>query len=219
MKMLAFTDFHGNQKAYDAAKKLISKDKPDFVIVAGDIINYDASQAKMFLSDLGSAGSPLYFVPGNMDNEELGRWPGTENVRGLHGRCETREGVTLVGLGGSPHGPFRTVFEYNEQEAAQLLEAAAKDYRGGNLILVSHCPARNTKIDQVSSGEHVGSISVRKFIEKLQPILAVSGHVHEAQGTDSIGLTTVVNTGPARLGHYAYITFKGTVNVNFAKLF
>lgn len=219
LKILAFTDFHGNNEAYQAAKRLITNEKPDFVIVAGDIINHDGNQARKFLVDLGSAGRPVYFVPGNMDNVELGSWTGTESVHGLHGRSESLEDISLIGLGGSPHGPFRTVFEYSEEEAARLLEAAAENYRGGRLILVSHCPAHNTKVDQVSSGDHVGSIAVRKFVEKTQPVLVVSGHVHEAQGIDSIGSTTLVNTGPAQRGHYADITLKDTVTVNCAKLF
>ncbi len=219
MKILAFTDFHGNQEAYQAVKRLITNEKPDFVLVAGDIINYDANQARKFLVELASAGRAVYFVPGNMDSVELGGWPGTGKVHGIHGRCESLEGISLIGLGGSPHGPFRTVFEYSEEEAARLLEAAAKDYREGLLILVSHCPAKNTKIDLVSSGDHVGSMSVRKFVEKTQPVLVVSGHVHEAQGIDNLGLTTLVNTGPAQRGHYAHITLKDSVTVNFAKLF
>lgn len=219
MKILAFTDFHGNQEAYQSAKRLIGNEKPDFVLVAGDIINYDANQARKLLAELASPGRAVYFVPGNMDSMELGGWSGTGNVRGIHGRCESLERVSLIGLGGSPHGPIRTVFEYSEEEAARLLETAVKEYRGGRLILVSHCPAKNTKIDLVSSGDHVGSVSVRKFVEKTQPVLVVSGHVHEAQGIDSLGLTTLVNTGPAQRGHYAHITLKDTVIVNFAKLF
>jgi Icc-related predicted phosphoesterase len=121
-------------------------------------------------------------------------------------------------LGGSPHGPFRTVFEYSEEEAETLFERAAKNCGGGLLILVSHCPPKNTKVDQVSSGEHVGSIAVRRFIEKAEPRLVVSGHVHESQGTDTIGSTTIVNTGPAQSGHYADITIKDKVTVKFPKL-
>ncbi len=219
MKILAFTDFHGNQEAYQAAKRLIANEEPDFVLVAGDIINYDANQARKFLAELASAGRAVYFVPGNMDSAELGGWPGTENVRGIHGRYESLEGISLIGLGGSPHGPFRTVFEYSEEEATRLLDTAAKDYQGGRLILVSHCPAKDTRIDLVSSGDHVGSMSVRKFVEKTQPVLVVSGHVHEAQGIDNLGLTTLVNTAPAQRGHYAHITLKDSVTVNFAKLF
>ncbi len=219
MKILAFTDFHGNQEAYRLTKELLSNEKPDFVIVAGDIINYDANRAEQFLSYLASAGRPVYFVPGNMDNEKLADWAGAGNVHPLHGRRENCEGVSLIGLGGSPHGPFRTVFEYDEKEAADLLEAAARNYPGGPLILVSHCPPKDTKVDRVSSGEHAGSISVRKFVEKTQPVLVVSGHIHEAQGTDTIGSTTLVNTGPAQRGHYAQITIRENAVVKFARIF
>ena len=188
------------------------------MIVAGDVINYDSNRAKQLLLDLAAVGRPAYFVPGNMDGRELGDWAGGENLHGLHGRCEKREGASLIGLGGSPHGSFKTVFEYSEEEAAALFEAAAKSYAGGLLILVSHCPPKDTKLDQVSNGEHVGSISVRSFVEKFQPILVVSGHIHESQGTDTIGSTTVVNTGPAQRGQYAKIIIADKVTVKFPTL-
>ena len=218
LNILAFTDFHGNHEAYGRAKELIANGKPDFVIVAGDIVNRDPNRAKQFLFDLASAGSPVYFVPGNMDSDELRNWPGGENVYALHGRCENTETVTLIGLGGSPHGPFRTIFEYSEEEASELVEAAAKSYHGGQLIFVSHCPPMNTKLDQVTSGAHVGSTAVREFVERRQPILVVSGHVHEAQGIDTIGPSLLVNTGPAQLGHYAKITLGNDVAVKFEKI-
>jgi Icc-related predicted phosphoesterase len=219
MKILAFTDFHGNQEAYQRAEEVIAAEKPELVIVAGDITNYDLKRAKQLLSDLANAGRPVYFVPGNMDNTELGKWPGNENVHALHGRCEHAEGIALIGLGASPHGPFSTPFEYSEEEAAELLTEAMKGYHGGMLILVSHCPPKDTKVDRVSSGEHAGSTSVRKFVEKTQPLLVVSGHIHEAQGADTIGSSTLVNTGPARQGHFAEITLDDKATVKFAKLF
>ena len=218
MRVLAFTDFHGNQEAYRHAKQLIAKEKPDFVIVAGDIINYDSNRAKQLLLDLAAVGHPVYFVPGNMDGRELGGWTGEENVHALHARCRSIKGVSLIGLGGSPHGPFRAVFEYSEEEAEALFEEAAKNCGDGLLILVSHCPPKNTKVDQVSSGEHVGSTAVRRFVENMKPTLVVSGHVHESQGTDTIGSTTIVNTGPAQTGHYAEITIRDEVSVKFPKL-
>jgi Icc-related predicted phosphoesterase len=218
LRILAFTDFHGNQEAYRHAKELIANERPDFVIVAGDIINYDSNRAKQLLLDLGKVGHPVYFVPGNMDGRELGDWTGGENVHALHARCRSVEGVSLIGLGGSPRGPFSTVFEYSEEEAEALIEEASKNCGGGLLILVSHCPPKNTKVDQVSSGEHVGSIAVRSFIEKTEPTLVVSGHVHESQGTDTIGSTTIVNTGSAQRGHYADITIRGEVTVKFPRL-
>lgn len=219
MKILAFTDFHGHQEAFRRAKELIETEKPDLVIVAGDVTNYEFNRAKQHLTDLGGGGRPVYFVPGNMDSEDLGAWSGANGVHGLHGRCVYCEGFALIGLGGSPHGPFRTIFEFSEEEAAELLEKALKDYGGGKLIVVSHCPPKDTALDQVASGEHAGSTSVRKLVEKTQPVLVVSGHIHEAQGTDKIGSTVLVNTGPAQRGHYAKIVINDKSAVRFGRLF
>ncbi|MHB9093465.1 MAG: metallophosphoesterase family protein, partial [Eubacteriales bacterium] len=40
-----------------------------------------------------------------------------------------------------------------------------------------------------------GSTAVRKAIEKYQPVLVLSGHIHEAKGAVKMGRTTVINPG------------------------
>lgn len=67
-------------------------------------------------------------------------------------------------------------------------------------VYVVHAPPFNTKLDMVSAGRHVGSKSVRKFIEKEQPQLALHGHIHESpkmSGSwhDEIGKTVCINVG------------------------
>ena len=217
MRILAFTDFHGNLEAFQRARQTIADEKPNLVLVAGDIANHNVEKAKGLLANLGDAGSPVYFVPGNMDGFDLLSWSGNGNVHGLHGRCEYWENMGFVGLGGSPHGAFSTPIEFSEEVAAETLERALRNYHEGSLVLVSHCPPRDTKIDRVIIGQHVGSISVRRFIEKTHPALVVSGHVHEAQGYDKIGSTTLVNPGPAKGGNYARINLENSIEVNFAK--
>jgi len=36
---------------------------------------------------------------------------------------------------------------------------------------------------------------VRKIIEKYQPLLALTGHIHESRGLVNMGRTTVINPG------------------------
>jgi hypothetical protein len=218
MNLLAFTDFHGNQDAYRKAKVVIAERRPELVIVAGDIINHDYDRATKHLIDLATAGRPIYFVPGNMDNAELARWSGTENVHGLHGHCIYAEGLALIGLGGSPYSRFKTVFEYSEGEAEEVLKEAQKFYHGGKLVLVSHCPPQGTKLDEVSDGGHAGSTSVHTYVEKNHPLLVISGHVHEARGVDKMGSTSLVNPGPAQHGNYADIVLNEHVTVQLRKL-
>ncbi len=217
MRILAFTDFHGNQEAFQKARQAVANEKPDLVLVAGDIANHDSERAKVFLTELAEAGSPVYFVPGNMDGVDLVTWSGSGRVHALNGRCESLANLTMIGLGGSPHGAFSTPIEYSEEAAAQLLQEALVNYHGGDMILVSHCPPKDTKTDRVIIGQHIGSASVRKFVEQTKPLVVVSGHVHEAQAVDKIGSTFVVNVGPAKNGNYARINRNENVDVVLAK--
>ncbi|HYF11825.1 MAG TPA: metallophosphoesterase, partial [Actinomycetota bacterium] len=41
----------------------------------------------------------------------------------------------------------------------------------------------------------VGSIAVRESIERVQPVLALHGHIHEARAMTSVGRTKVCNPG------------------------
>ena len=70
----------------------------------------------------------------------------------------------------------------------------------GNTIYIIHAPPFNTKLDIITTGIHVGSKSVRKFMEKEQPLLTLHGHIHESpkmSGSwhDKIGKTICVNVG------------------------
>ncbi len=67
-------------------------------------------------------------------------------------------------------------------------------------IYVVHAPPFNTKLDIITTGEHVGSKSVRKFIEREQPFLTLHGHIHESPKMsgawkDKIGSTICINVG------------------------
>jgi hypothetical protein len=64
------------------------------------------------------------------------------------------------------------------------------------LILICHCPPKDTPLDQVRPGVHAGSTAVRDFIEKEQPKYFFCGHIHEAAGTEAmLGKTRGRNVG------------------------
>ena len=73
------------------------------------------------------------------------------------------------------------------------------------VLLVSHAPPANTRIDMIFNGRHVGSTAVRRIIENYQPDICVTGHIHEAKGCDSIGPTTIYNPGTLRSGGWVGI--------------
>ena len=81
--------------------------------------------------------------------------------------------------------------------ALEELAAAGANER---TIFVLHSPARGTACDCIAKNVHVGSRAIRAFLERLQPPLALSGHIHESPRVtssyrDTIGRTMVVNPG------------------------
>ncbi len=111
-------------------------------------------------------------------------------------------------------GPYRPVIstvdglvDINEQEwfgshamIEEDLEELAKISDPKKTVYVIHDPPWNTNLDVLYNGQHIGSMAVRRFIERHQPPLVLSGHIHEsprASGkiTDRIGDTLCVNPG------------------------
>ena len=117
-------------------------------------------------------------------------------------------GRTFVGLGGSNPTPFGTPFELSEAEIERTLRPVMEP----DAILVSHPPPKGV-VDVVHSGEHVGSTAVRRIVEEFRPPLVLCGHIHEARGIATLGPTTIVNPGPARMGHSALVDIDGGVRV------
>lgn len=67
-------------------------------------------------------------------------------------------------------------------------------------IYVIHAPPYKTKLDIITTGQNVGSRSIKKFIEKEQPPLTLHGHIHESpqmsgSWMEKIGKTISINVG------------------------
>jgi len=111
-------------------------------------------------------------------------------------------------------GPYRPVIstangliDIDEQEwfgshptMEEDLEQLARMSDPTKTIYVLHDPPHDTNLDLLYNGQHIGSMAVRRFIERYQPPLILSGHIHEAPRvsgkiTDRIGDTVCVNPG------------------------
>ncbi len=86
-----------------------------------------------------------------------------------------------------------------EEELAML----ARLSNPARTIYVSHAPPYATKLDVIYNGRHIGSRSIRRFIEQYKPPLTLHGHIHESHHMtneikDCIGDTTCINAGQSR---------------------
>ena len=79
-------------------------------------------------------------------------------------------------------------------------------------IAVIHCPPYRTRCDVLSSGQHIGSEALRRWIERVQPLLTLHGHIHESPRVsgafcDRIGATVVINPGADPAGRDPHLVF------------
>ena len=170
-----------------------------------------AGKAEEMIESIRRHNRSIVGVPGNCDYADVEAYLRETEVS-IHVLRREITGITFYGLGGSLPCPGKTPTEYTEDEIAGML-ATLDQEASGITVFVSHQPPFGTKTDLVRSGAHVGSRSVRSFIERTQPLLCLSGHIHESFGKDTLGNTTLVNPGPARDGRYAVIEIRDRSNV------
>jgi Icc-related predicted phosphoesterase len=84
------------------------------------------------------------------------------------------------------------------------LELMIEDEQLDKSIFLFHAPPHNTnldraaldnkKIDHVNVDVHVGSIAIKRFIEKEQPMLTLHGHIHESAMITGFWFDKIGNT-------------------------
>jgi len=200
MKIVSFSDIHGYFSVFKKTSDFL-KDA-DVVILAGDITDFgtkkDIETAIRSLKSLFEG--QIFGVLGNCD------YPSCESSLdsfriNLHNNVVKYGGYQFAGIGGSLVTPFSTPNEYEEDEYEYFLDNIASKLEPGiPLIFVAHQPPFDSECDILSSGIKSGSRSVRAFIEKYQPDVCFSGHVHESVAISYIGDTAVINPGPVRKG-------------------
>lgn len=192
MRILALADIHGHTKNIPALAEAAAA--CDAIVLAGDITDFGGrEQAESVLSALCDLGPLVMGVSGNCDppvvDQVLREWVGDiiQNPVKI-------DNVLFVGL------PYKVSQAQVEKATEKVSQSDAE-----KVVLISHEPPLATDVDVQASTYHKGSQAVRSFIELNQPALAVSGHIHEARGTDQIVSTLLVNPGPFRNGCYAIV--------------
>ena len=189
MKLLIFSDIHNDMRALQKLMDI----EADRYIAAGDLVTLgrglDAAGNVM-----KAKADKVFVLPGNHESvRDIERFCAKFKFRDLHETSFEAGGFHIAGLGCSNPTPFNTPGEYTEAELDEKLQpfAALKP-----LVLICHCPPRNTPLDRANDKMHFGSESVGKFIEANQPVRFFCGHIHEAEGvTATLGETVGTNVG------------------------
>jgi uncharacterized protein len=187
-KILAAGDFHGNNKITKKLAEQAYREKVDLVILTGDITGM--VETDNLLKPFIERGKRVVFVPGNWDTSEaaetLSMMYGVKNL-GKH--YAKYEGVGIFGVG-NPDWQMqidsKKAYDKLKKDFDKIKDLEKK-------IMVSHLHASGTKSEL--SGVP-GNKGIRRAIEKFQPTLFLSGHIHELEGVEEkIGKTRVINVG------------------------
>ncbi len=163
----------------------------DVLVAAGDFGSVHRG-VEQLIDMLVVVETPTVLVPGNneTDDELREACGGWKAATVLHGAGIEIDGVSFWGLGaGIPTTPWPWSFDLTEEEAEAALQSCPADLD----VLVLHSPPRGF----LDGDRSLGSEALLRAIERVQPKVAVCGHIHECAGQEAqVGATRLFNLGP-----------------------
>lgn len=201
MKFLVLTDLHQKKSCIDWINRVISDNQPDFTLFLGDVTNMGTGEDAREI--LKMIHSDIYVIPGNCDPLDFPVKIASV-AHDMHGKSAKIGEYNLIGLGGSNITIFGTPFELEEEDIYNALKPISKK----GMILMTHAPSYGI-YDHIPNGMSVGSPAIRKIVEEFKPMIALSGHIHEDRGAQTIDGTLFCNPGAAKEGYCAIITISG----------
>ncbi|MCB9480467.1 MAG: metallophosphoesterase family protein [Desulfobacteraceae bacterium] len=207
MRIVSFSDIHGNFKIFEKSKNILLG--ADIVILSGDITHFGGDRESLRgIKELKKYfDKDIFAVTGNCDLKSAEKTLNDFNIN-LSEKVIEKKGFLFTGLKGSLVTPFSTPNEFLESDYEKMLSGIEKQLKKEvPLVLVSHQPPFDCKCDVIDSGIKTGSIAIRRFIENYSPVVCFTGHIHEAYGTGKIGNTIIVNPGQAEKGRAAIMDY------------
>jgi hypothetical protein len=178
---------------------------------------------------LANSGIKMYLTGGNDDPlefEDVLKSFKSDCVYDPEGEVVDIDGKhEMISCGYTNSTPWKLPRDISEEELKERIDRVASNVKDlGNCIFNLHCPPFNSgldmapaldenlepKVDPMRGGVKfipVGSTSVRKAIEKYQPLVSLHGHIHESRGIRKIGRTVCINPG----SEYGESVLKGVV--------
>jgi Icc-related predicted phosphoesterase len=180
----------------------------DVVVLTGDLTNFgDPSDAARVVAAARRHCPTVLAVTGNLDMPWVIDALRAQGIS-LHGEGRRLGSLGVFGCGGSNETPMDTPTEFPDEELGRILAAGHAAVADAPCrLMICHTPPFDCTLDRLVNGTPVGSRSVRIFIERHAPDVAVVGHIHEGRGIERLGATTVVNPGALRDGGYAVLDY------------
>jgi len=184
LKILAAGDLHGDSKLAEQLAQRAEREEVDLVILNGDITGI--VEGENLIKPFTKRHEKVVFVPGNWDSPDtaafLSKFYGIKNIDNYYVKYKN---VGIFGASGK---------DFDEEDTFKHLKKSFDKVKNlEKKIMVTHIHAAGTKSEL--SG-FPGNEGIRKAVDKFQPDLLISGHIHELEGVEEkIGKTKVLNVG------------------------
>ncbi len=194
MKIFAFTDTHGDEKLINKILTQIKQESPNIIICAGDISDFSKNLKNLILK-FKDINIPFLIIPGNHETpKDIKKICEKTNFAiPLHKSAYEIGDYIFFGYGTGG-------FDKTNKNFEKMIPKFKEKMNNKKVILVTHAPPYKTNLDKLEHIGHQGSLSIRKFIEIIHPIVHICGHLHENAGnTDKINNTLILNPGNGKI--------------------
>ena len=202
--MLIISDAHDEQIFLDKISAIWNNGNYDYLLMLGDITT-SVRTIDNFMDKLNKNKKHVFVIPGNNEPEMVLKEYERLGIYLHKKRVNIKENgnLNIVGFGFSNPTPFGTPGELSEDEIYNQMSKLNID---NNTILLTHAPP-NGFFDDVRNA-HVGSKAIRKIIEEKQPLINLSGHIHQRFGIDKLNRTYIMKIPALQFGKYGIMNIK-----------
>lgn len=189
MKIFVFTDIHGDLFALEEAKNRAKE--ADLTICLGDI-TYFEHDIEFLIEVMEDFPTPVILLHGNHEAKEDIEFICSymRNVTFAHKEVIKKNGYSFVCYGGDG-------FSVTDKEFENWSNEIFKNLKSEKTIMLFHGPPYNTILDIPFENHHSGNKSYKKLVDKVNPLMVLTGHIHECEGMHGwFKETFFINPGP-----------------------
>jgi uncharacterized protein len=207
-----FNGFYPYRCSGDELEQLSSDPEQLKKVFLGQMIQTSERWMQIAEAELADSSLECIIMPGNDDERALDQvLSSSSRIVNGDGKVLDVDGYQIASLGVSNPTPWHSPRELPEPELETALRKLSTDLDPAKFTILNvHCPPYGSKLDEApaltedlrlvsAAGERptlpVGSTSVRKIVQELQPTISFHGHIHESRAANTIGRTTVLNPG------------------------
>ncbi len=221
-RVVCISDTHTKTAQFATEKhlQLPSRDEYDVLVHGGDFTSTGThAQTKDFAQFLDRAAKRSVIIAGNHDTTFHAEYYAKTGAKRFHGAqpqtgnpreflpksCTYLEdSATAIGralVWGSPWQPEFCDWAFNLGRKSKEIEAKWKLIPKSTSILITHGPPHGRLGGICRDGFDAGCEVLRERVKKIEPLIHVCGHIHEAYGCYVLGKTLVINASSVNLSY------------------